>query len=553
MKLTNETRAALKSLIAKHPAWDRYRRDVLGGMNTGGMNKQQLLDTAAAFNIDVERVAGDVASGVWQAEQEKIAQEKSAMAAVAILGDTGAQAAQISIDVSDTQAAAAIANAAQAAYDTVFIETGDKNAARNAASVAADRASKAASVAADRANKAASVAADNGSNASETPNLDSAIAKARDVLDSFTPFLGDKIKTPLADAISHLAIAARDEIANVIPLPVNPGAAPHAKPQHLAKVGDLFAVSDASLKRRQIRVWDAKDAPRPDRNFAFVDSLLEDMLVAIERQDTIWLAGPKGTGKTSLPREIAARTNRPCVRIAHHRTTEPVELIGSMYPSADGGVEWKDGVLTAAIRKPGTIIILDEPTFCRAGVLALYQTLLDHRFLTLAENSGEVVPVAQGVVFIIADNTAGNGDDTGRYSDTNTMNAAFLDRAAKILRVDYLPSDKETELLANKTGIAIDIARMIVDFANVTRKAGEQGDISEGISFRRMVALANDLIDGISARRAFRNCVLNHATADDAVALNELAKAHLDFKKLNNGQPMPSDSAAAQQFDSVSL
>jgi len=536
MKLTNETRAAIKSLIAKHPAWDRYRRDVLGGMNTGGMNKQQLLDTAAAFNIDVERVAGDVASGVWQAEQIKIEQEKNAMAAVAILDDTGAQAA------------AAIANAAQVAYDTVFIETGDKNAARNAASVAADRASKAADT-----QGAASVATDSGDNTSETPILDSAIAKARDVLDKFTPFLGDKIKTPLADAISHLAIAARDEIANVIPLPVNPGAAPHAKPQHLAKVGDLFAVSDANLKRRQIRVWDAKDAPRPDRNFAFVDSLLEDMIVAIERQDTIWLAGPKGTGKTSLPREIAARTKRPCVRIAHHRTTEPVELIGSMYPSENGGVEWKDGVLTAAIRKPGTIIILDEPTFCRAGVLALYQTLLDHRFLTLAENGGEVVPVAQGVVFVIADNTAGNGDDTGRYSDTNTMNAAFLDRAAKILRVDYLPSDMETELLANKTGIAIDIARMIVDFANVTRKAGEQGDISEGVSFRRMVALANDLTDGISARRAFRNCVLNHATADDAVALNELAKAHLDFKKLNNGAPEPSDSAAAQQFDSVSL
>ena len=293
MKLTNEARAALKSLIAKHPAWNRYRRDVLGGMNTGGLNKQQLLDTAAAFNIDIERVADDVASGVWQAEQEKIAQEKSAMAAAAILDETGAQAAQISIDVSDTQAAAAISNAAQAAYDTVFIETGDKDAARNAASVAADRASK-----------AAIVAADNGGNASETPILDSAIAKARDVLDKFTPFLGDKIKTPLADAISHLAIAARDEIANVIPLPVNPGAAPHAKPQHLAKVGDLFAVSDANLKRRQIRVWDAKDAPRPDRNFAFVDSLLEDMLVAIERQDTIWLAGPKGTGKTSARPEL---------------------------------------------------------------------------------------------------------------------------------------------------------------------------------------------------------------------------------------------------------
>lgn len=499
MKLSNAARTALKNAISSHPAWDAYRRDILGGMNTGNMNKQQLFDAAAQFGIDVP-----------------------ALAAAADVAETSKEAFPMA-------AAAAAREAGQEAHDKKLAETGDADAAHKAGIEAMEE-------------------------TSATPTLDDALAHAKGVIEKLSPFLGDKLKAPIQDAIAHLAIAARDEISNVVPMTAAaPGDIPHAKPVALETVGNLFPIKSTTLHNRKIRVWDAKDAPRSDKDFAFIDDLLEDIVVAVERCDTIWLAGPKGTGKTSLPREIAARTKRPCVRIAHHRTTEPVELIGSMYPSENGGVEWRDGVLTAAIRKPGTIIILDEPTFCRAGVLALYQTLLDHRFLTLAENGGEVVPVAQGVVFVIADNTAGNGDNTGRYADTNSMNAAFLDRAAKILKVDYLPRTKEIEVLQAKTGCSAQAAETIVDFAAKTRKAGEQGEITEGLSFRRMVALANDIQDGIDARRAYANCVLNHAPADDAVALNELAKAHLDFKKLGQSKPQPSTSAAASQFDPVSL
>lgn len=515
MKLSNDARTALKNAISSHPAWNTYRRDVLGGMNTGNMTKQQLFDAAAQFGIDIH--------------------------ALAAAADTAAASA-----AAFPMATAAAAIAAQNTHDAVMAETGDKEAAKAAAEKAAAEAFVAADTTKDEPL--------HDDETSETPILDKAIADAKSVLDHVSPFLGDKLRQPLENAIAHLALAAKDEVANVVPLvPVAPGSLPQAKPVSQETAGKLFDVKSPTLKSRKIRVWDAKDAPRSDKDFAFVDDLLEDMLVAFERCDTVWLAGPKGTGKTSLPREIAARTKRPCVRIAHHRTTEPVELIGSMYPSENGGVEWKDGVLTAAIRRAGTIIILDEPTFCRAGVLALYQTLLDHRFLTLAENGGEVVPVAQGVVFVIADNTAGNGDNTGRYADTNSMNAAFLDRAAKILKVDYLPRAKEIEVLQAKTGCNVEAAETIVDFAAKTRKAGEQGDITEGLSFRRMVALANDIQDGIAARRAFQNCVLNHAPADDAVSLNELAKAHLDFKKLDGGKPQPSNSKAASQFDPVSL
>lgn len=381
----------------------------------------------------------------------------------------------------------------------------------------------------------------------------SAASAVQASVNTLRPFLSDKLVTDLDGKVQALVSAAQDAADNAAPAAVAPsGELPFAKPVSQEKASSLFGLRDKVFTDMSLRVWDAQDAPRPDSDFVFQADLLQDALVSIERNRTIWLAGPAGTGKTTLPREIAARLRRPCVRIAHDRTTEPVELIGGRFPSTDGGTEWRDGVLTAAIRRPGTIIILDEPTFCRAGVLSTYQTLLDHRFLVLKENGGERVDVARGVTFVIADNTGGNGDASGRYADTQMMNAAFIDRASKILRVDYLPAKLEVQALMSRSKCKDAFAETVVDFANLTRKAAANGEATAGLSFRRLVEFAIDVDAGIPAQRAFENCVLNQLPEDDFVCVNELAKVHLDFAALENaasGKAPVNVSKAGQAFD----
>ena len=332
---------------------------------------------------------------------------------------------------------------------------------------------------------------------------------------------------------------------------------PMAKMKGTSTLGGVFGAGGA-MDTFPVVVWDYPfDGPHAvphDSGFVYDDDILADLAVCIETERNAWLAGPAGTGKTTLPAQYASRTGRPFVRVPFERTTEAVELIGGRYPKAEGGTEWIDGALTAAIRKPGCVILLDEPTFARPGALATLQTLLDHRFLTLKENGGERVECAPGVVFVIADNTSGSGDGTGAYHDTQAMNRAFMDRQSKVIRVGYLPPAKEAQALASRTGAPLAGCAMLVDYAGRTREAAAQGEMVGGLSLRRLSAVAMDITAGIDPARAMASCVYNVLPEDDAEVARQLANAHLDLATLGaalTGKAAPAPSQRKHGFDAV--
>jgi cobaltochelatase CobS len=102
------------------------------------------------------------------------------------------------------------------------------------------------------------------------------------------------------------------------------------------------------------------------------------------------------------------------------------------------------------MRAPGTIILIDELTIAPAGVQAIIQLVADdHRSITLP--TGEVVKAADGVMFVVADNTNGAGDEGGLYAGTNISNVALVTRFKRMIHVDYLTVQKEAEALSNHT------------------------------------------------------------------------------------------------------
>ena len=93
---------------------------------------------------------------------------------------------------------------------------------------------------------------------------------------------------------------------------------------------------------------------------------------AFEAGETVWFAGPAGAGKTTMAKEYAALTGRGFVRIGFNHSTEMIDLIGQPEPqpaNENGGVKmvWRDGVFTRAIRRAGTVILLDELTGAPPG------------------------------------------------------------------------------------------------------------------------------------------------------------------------------------------
>ena len=321
--------------------------------------------------------------------------------------------------------------------------------------------------------------------------------------------------------------------AVVVHVPVSAPGAPGTVPAHVPSPqgaltwADAFGVADPDFAGRKIRLWDAQDTIPVDPDFVFREDVTIPALTTLARHRNPWLFGPPGTGKTSWAEQMAARLRRPYRLISCDDTTEAPELMGMLAPH-EGGVRWLDGMLVSAVRIPGCVICIDEPTVAREGAIMMLQSLLQQRYIYIRE-TGESVDCAPGVCFIACDNTNGTGGGASQgFMGTRALNTAFLDRFAATIHVPYLPAAEEAGLLVRRTGCSRALADMLVNIAGVSRAHSASGTLTQAVGFRRLMAWAEALLDGNPARRAFEICVLNKAPADDHETLNQLAVLALD-------------------------
>lgn len=349
-------------------------------------------------------------------------------------------------------------------------------------------------------------------------------AMADSVLEPLRPFLSPILLGSVSQALQPIIdLAAKPAVETVKTILVDETGAPVAVAlPHAVETGDSTIAKVFGLSSRTkhgnhpVSLWNDANTPPIDPFHTYEPVLLAKVMTAVRRHRNLWLAGPGSSGKSTLPQQVAARTGRGFVEIAFNRAVETLDLIGS--PALDGksGQTWRDGVLTQAIRRPGTIILLDEPTFAPPGIMAVLQTLLSSRSLTI-QSTGERVPVAHGVVFIVADNTAGYGDDSGVYAGTQQMNGALIDRMARLLRVGYLPAELESQALVNHTGIDGGAARMVVDFVNSARLLS--GFENRPMGLRRMVAFVEMVQDSFTSSESFEDTFLTRLPDAEREAL----------------------------------
>jgi len=309
-----------------------------------------------------------------------------------------------------------------------------------------------------------------------------------------------------------------------------------------------------ALDNVSIAHCDYFDAPAVDPHYVWSTDMAAILGLCDVSGQNAWLAGHAGTGKTEGTRQYAARTKRPFIRVPFNRTSEPIDLLGQMEPTKDGGAEWKDKALTRAFRTPHAVVLLDEPTLLRSGTLAFLQTALDTRTLHLP--TGEVVECAEGVLFVACDNTMGVGDETGRYVDTSPVNAAFLDRFAYRLEVTYLSPDDEARMVSKRAGLALDAVRPMVAYAGLTREKARSGQLTMGLTPRRLIAWARGVQLGIGSAKAWDNAVINGADPTDAPTLRMLADTslksdHATIDAIARGVPLPTPSAAPSEVGAM--
>lgn len=265
--------------------------------------------------------------------------------------------------------------------------------------------------------------------------------------------------------------------------------------------------------------------PERDRNHVFNIDLLKTILMGMELNMPTYLWGYHGTGKTSNLRQVAAYTGRPFLRVQHTVNTEEAHILGQLLVR-EGATVFEMGPLPYAMMH-GLVYCADEYDFAMPSVLAVYQAVLEGEPLVIKEAPIEhrIIKPHPNFRFTATGNTNGGGDETGLYQGTQIGNAANYSRFGIVEEVGYMPPSQESAVIAGQSGIDIEDAKKLVDFAKEVRNSFAAGRISGTMSPRELINAAKiGLVRGSDWRGGLSKAFTNRLSRTDKETVDQYAQ-----------------------------
>ncbi|HZS60661.1 MAG TPA: CbbQ/NirQ/NorQ/GpvN family protein [Gemmatimonadaceae bacterium] len=221
----------------------------------------------------------------------------------------------------------------------------------------------------------------------------------------------------------------------------------------------------------------------------------------------VMLKGPTGCGKTRFVEYMAWRLKRPLVTVACHDDLSASDLTGR-YLIRGGETVWMDGPLTVAART-GAICYLDEVVEARQDTIVVVHPLTDDRRLLPIERTGELIDAAPGFQLVVSYNP-------GYQHAIKDLKPSTRQRFVT-LEFDYPAPEREAEIVAHESGVALATAVLLVDLARRIRRLRDQG-LAEGPGTRLIVSAARLMAGGIPAADACRAAMAGPLTDDPDLA-----------------------------------
>lgn len=211
------------------------------------------------------------------------------------------------------------------------------------------------------------------------------------------------------------------------------------------------------------------NVPQKDHNYVFQPTMLNSVLMFLNSpgQDSLYLSGPTGCGKTSAILETAARLNWPIESVTLSQRTEVTDLIGRNV-LRHGELHYEYGPLARAMLY-GEILLLNEIDLLCPGELSALNDVIEGKNLTVVSNMGEKIYAHPGFRIIATANTKGNGDASSFYQGVRYQNQAFLDRW-EFVECDYANNKQALKMITTIfPTINTDFVKLLLRLSNVIR------------------------------------------------------------------------------------
>jgi len=201
------------------------------------------------------------------------------------------------------------------------------------------------------------------------------------------------------------------------------------------------------------------------------------------------LKGPTGTGKTVLVQEVAKELGYKLGYVAGSESLQDIDFLGTFVKKGDS-IEWVDGKLTKAFRlaqKEKVILFIDEINRIPSKHLNILIGVMNRsgNYYTLYNHlTGETLKApVENLRFIGAMNEGGS-------YQVHPLDPALVRRFRSKIQFSYLPAEQETALLVSRTGISEEIARKMVEVANLQREATKKGEYDFPLDTASLLAWA---------------------------------------------------------------